>query len=104
MYRAASVSSLFNTRKVSTTRMISSDMGLMMGASSPAPKAAARKVLLRSGRAGRPKDTLLTPSTVPSPKRLLTSLMAFKVSRTWSCWADAVSTRQSMRTSSLGIP
>lgn len=45
-----------------------------------------------------------TPRTVFKPNSVLTLLTALSVSTTPSCSADAVSVRQSINTSSLGIP
>ena len=47
---------------------------------------------------------LETPSTVLTPKRSFTMRTAFRVSRTASCWALAVRVRQSIYTSSRGMP
>ena len=76
----------------------------MMAASSPAVMAAVVKVALSSGLCGRPKDTLLTPRTVFTPSLFFTSEIAFTVSRTSACCAEAVSVRQSIRMSSFGMP
>ena len=84
--------------------MISFWFGLMMGRVSPASMAAARKALVTSIRFGRPKEILLTPSTVFSPSSSRTRRTAFRVSFACSCWAETVSVRQSIQTSSLGIP
>lgn len=75
-----------------------------MGISRPAPKAAARKVLFTRGRAGRPKLTFDTPSTVRTPRRSFTRATARRISRTSSWLVAAAMTRQSMATSSRGMP
>ena len=49
--------------------IMSSEQGFMMAAESPACRAMARKAPPMRSRAGRPKETLLTPSTVPQPVR-----------------------------------
>ena len=55
-------------------------------------------------RAGRPKEMLLTPSTVCRPSSSWTTRSAFSVWAACSCWAETVRVRQSMSTSSFGIP
>ena len=60
--------------------IIASSLGLMIAASSPASMAMAKKAEEISGRRGRPKEILLTPSTVFSPNRSLTSRIACRVS------------------------
>ena len=64
----------------------------------------ARKVRVRVTLSGRPKEMLLTPSVAWTPSSFLTRLSASKVLTAWSCWAETVSVRQSMRMSFLGIP
>ena len=53
-----------------------------MGMSRPAENAAAKKVAFTISRKGRPKLTFDTPSTVCTPKRSFTIVMARKISTT----------------------
>ena len=76
----------------------------MMGASSPAPKAAARNVALSSSRAGRPKLTLETPSVQCTPSSWRQRVTARKISVTCAWLVEAVMTRQSMRMRSRLMP
>ena len=75
-----------------------------MGRSSPRAMAMVKKVLFISSRQGRPKEILDTPSTVLSPSSDFTRARASSVLTACSCWADTVRVRQSIKTSSLGIP
>ena len=77
--------------------------GLMIGRSSPACMASARNVRFKSGRFGRPKETLETPKTVCTPS-FFTISIAFSVSFTSFCCAEAVRVRQSMIMSSFPMP
>ena len=76
----------------------------MIGSVRPLWSAIVRNVRVISSRFGRPNEIFETPSTVLSPSSVLTLWRALRVSITPSCSAEAVSVRQSMKTSSLGIP
>ena len=60
-------------------------LGLTMGKSNPAPIAWVRKLTVIFSRAGRPKEMLLTPSTVWTPSFSFTQRRARRVSRAWDC-------------------
>ena len=75
-----------------------------MGRVSPAARAWMRKFWVISARLGRPKEMFDTPSTVWSPNSSRTERMAFSVSIPCSCWAETVRVRQSIHTSSAGMP
>ena len=104
MYSAAPSSWAVNTRKERTAAIMEGSLGFMMGRSSPWARAMPRNAVFSWGRTGRPKDTLETPSTVFRPSSSLTVRTARRVSHTSCCWALAVRVRQSMYTSSLGMP
>ena len=84
--------------------MISFWLGFTMGMVSPASSALARNACVTSIRFGRPKEMLLTPSTVRSPSLSVTIRTARSVSPACSCCAETVSVRQSIHTSSRGMP
>ena len=75
-----------------------------MGSVSPASSARSRNAVVISSLLGRPKLMLLTPSTVFNPRSWRTVRTAESVSSACSCWADTVSVRQSIHTSSRGMP
>ena len=76
----------------------------MIGASRPAPNAAAKKTEPSSGRAGRPKLMFDTPSAHLTPRRSLHSDMARRICSAWRWLVEAVMTRQSMRMRSGPMP
>ena len=87
-----------------TAPMMPSILGLMIGRVRPLCSAIVRNVRVIVSRFGRPKLILETPRTVLSPSSLWTRFRALIVSITPSCSAEAVRVRQSMNTSSRGIP
>ena len=76
----------------------------MIGASKPCINAIASIFLLMIGLCGKPNDTLLTPNTVLTSSFSLTKRTALSVSLTSDCCAEAVTTKQSIKISSLGMP
>ena len=86
------------------TPVISATLGLIIAKSKPRSSAMAKNVWLTNPRLGNPNEILETPRTVFTPKRDFTISIAFKVSTTPFCSAEAVKVRQSMIMSSLGIP
>ena len=75
-----------------------------MGIRSPHCNAWVKKLTVICCRWGRPKEILLTPSTVARPSSSVTYRTARSVSAACSCWADTVSVRQSIQISDLGMP
>ncbi len=75
-----------------------------MAAPRPASRAMAKKVADRIGRQGRPKEILLTPSTVARPSLSLTRRRVWMVSIARFCSAETVRVKQSMITSSRDKP
>ena len=76
----------------------------MIGRSSPLASAAVRKLALRTGRAGKPKLTLETPSTQRTPSRSLHARMAARISGISGWLVAAAMTRQSIAMSSRRRP
>ena len=84
--------------------IIAAVLGLTMGKSRPCAIANVKKLVVISVRFGKPKEILDTPSVQCSPNRSRTICMALSVSTALSCSADTVKVRQSINTSSFGIP
>src|SRR4030066_683935 len=104
MYLSALKSLLVRTSEEWYAPIIAWLFGFILAQQRPADNAIVRKAEFIAPLSGRPKDMLLTPRTVASPRRSFTSLIALSVSRADSGAALTVMARQSTMRSSRLLP